>query len=112
MYKAKSERGRSLVETLAVLVVIAILILASLAGYSFVIHKYKKEKLDNRGVYCYSGCLEGRGFDECGEKGLKTAVALLDNPKQQSEMSENILALARRKAADRIVDEIDKILRK
>ena len=34
------------------------------------IHKYKQEKLDNRGVYCYSGCLEGRGFDECGEKGF------------------------------------------
>ena len=34
------------------------------------IHSYKKEKLDNRGVYCYSGCLEGRGFDECGEKGF------------------------------------------
>lgn len=34
------------------------------------IHKYKMEKLDNRGVYCYSGCLEGRGFDECGDKGF------------------------------------------
>ena len=34
------------------------------------IHKYKQEKLDNRGIYCYSGCLEGRGFDECGEKGF------------------------------------------
>lgn len=34
------------------------------------IHKYKLEKLDNRGIYCYSGCLEGRGFDECGEKGF------------------------------------------
>ena len=34
------------------------------------IHTYKKEKLDNRGMYCYSGCLEGRGFDECGEKGF------------------------------------------
>ena len=34
------------------------------------IHTYKQEKLDNRGVYCYSGCLEGRGFDECGEKGF------------------------------------------
>lgn len=33
------------------------------------IHSYKKEKLDGRGEYCYSGCLEGRGFDECGEKG-------------------------------------------
>ena len=34
------------------------------------IHTYKLEKLDNRGIYCYSGCLEGRGFDECGEKGF------------------------------------------
>ena len=34
------------------------------------IHKYKIEKLDRRGKYCYSGCLEGRGFDECGEKGF------------------------------------------
>ena len=34
------------------------------------IHKYKQQKLDNRGIYCYSGCLEGRGFDECGEKGF------------------------------------------
>lgn len=34
------------------------------------IHTYKQDKLDNRGVYCYSGCLEGRGFDECGEKGF------------------------------------------
>lgn len=34
------------------------------------IHSYKKEVLDGRGVYCYSGCPEGRGFDECGEKGV------------------------------------------
>lgn len=34
------------------------------------VHRYKKERLDERGVYCYSGCLEGRGFDECGEKGF------------------------------------------
>lgn len=34
------------------------------------IHSYKKEILDSRGVYCYSGCPEGRGFDECGEKGI------------------------------------------
>jgi len=34
------------------------------------IHKYKEEKLDSRGVYCYCGCLEGRGFDECGEHGF------------------------------------------
>ena len=34
------------------------------------IHSYKKERLDDRGEYCYSGCLEGRGFDECGDKGF------------------------------------------
>lgn len=34
------------------------------------IHSYKKEPLDRRGVYCYPGCLEGRGFDECGEHGF------------------------------------------
>ncbi len=34
------------------------------------IHSYKNEKLDERGEYCYSGCLEGRGFDECGDKGF------------------------------------------
>lgn len=34
------------------------------------IHSYQKEHLDQRGIYCYSGCLEGRGFDECGQKGF------------------------------------------
>ena len=34
------------------------------------IHSYKKEILDSRGVYCYCGCPEGRGFDECGQKGI------------------------------------------
>ncbi|NTV78203.1 MAG: DNA repair exonuclease, partial [Clostridiales bacterium] len=34
------------------------------------IHSYKESSLDNRGVYCYPGCLEGRGFDECGSKGF------------------------------------------
>ncbi len=34
------------------------------------IHKYMFEQLDDRGVYCYPGCLEGRGFDETGDKGF------------------------------------------
>ena len=34
------------------------------------IHSYALERLDRRGVYCYCGCLEGRGFDECGDKGF------------------------------------------
>lgn len=38
------------------------------------LHSFRLEKLDLDGVWCYCGCLEGRGFDECGEKGF----ALLD----------------------------------
>ena len=34
------------------------------------IHYYSENKLDDRGVYAYSGCLDGRGFDETGEKGF------------------------------------------
>ncbi len=34
------------------------------------VHEYQNGHLDNRGMYCYSGCLEGRGFDECGPKGF------------------------------------------
>ena len=34
------------------------------------IHSYQSERLDQRGQWCYCGCLEGRGFDECGEKGF------------------------------------------
>lgn len=34
------------------------------------IHAPKVEKLDERGVYSYCGCLEGRGFDETGEHGF------------------------------------------
>ena len=33
-------------------------------------HFYQKGKIDSRGQYAYSGCLEGRGFDETGEKGF------------------------------------------
>ena len=34
------------------------------------IHSFRLEKLDMDGIWCYCGCLEGRGFDECGEKGF------------------------------------------
>lgn len=35
------------------------------------VHKFSDfVKLDARGTYCYPGCLEGRGFDECGEHGF------------------------------------------
>ncbi len=34
------------------------------------IHSFYKNSLDDRGIYAYSGCLIGRGFDEDGEKGF------------------------------------------
>ncbi len=34
------------------------------------IHAYSEGNIDNRGKYIYSGCLEGRGFDELGSKGF------------------------------------------
>ena len=34
------------------------------------VHSQGKKPLDERGVSVYSGCLEGRGFDETGEKGF------------------------------------------
>ena len=33
------------------------------------VHEYKEGELLPRGKYCYPGCLEGRGFDECGKHG-------------------------------------------
>ena len=33
-------------------------------------HSFTEGDLPSRGVYCYSGCIEGRGFDECGEHGF------------------------------------------
>nr|MCR5310213.1 DNA repair exonuclease [Lachnospiraceae bacterium] len=34
------------------------------------VHEYKRETLDGMSVYCYPGCLEGRGFDEAGDHGF------------------------------------------
>ena len=47
------------------------------------IHSYKKAKLDDRGEYCYCGCLEGRGFDECGQKGF--VLLTIEDKKVQSK---------------------------
>lgn len=33
------------------------------------LHEYRAAAIDSRCTACYSGCLEGRGFDECGKKG-------------------------------------------
>lgn len=34
------------------------------------VHKVKEGRLDDRGSYVYSGCLEGRGIDEAGKHGF------------------------------------------
>ncbi|MBO7345314.1 MAG: DNA repair exonuclease, partial [Clostridia bacterium] len=34
------------------------------------VHEYSQGQLDLRGKYAYAGCLEGRGFDELGDKGF------------------------------------------
>lgn len=47
------------------------------------IHSYKQEKLGERGIYCYPGCPEPRGFDECGKKGF--VVLTVENGEIQSE---------------------------
>lgn len=42
------------------------------------LHEYRTAEIDTRCTACYSGCLEGRGFDECGQKGY---VLLETTPK-------------------------------
>ncbi|MDE7212616.1 MAG: metallophosphoesterase [Lachnospiraceae bacterium] len=57
------------------------------------VHAYKKETLDARGVYCYCGCLEGRGFDECGEHGF----VLLDVDAQSGKYTHTFVPFAKRR---------------
>ena len=47
------------------------------------IHSYQQEQLDLDGRWCYCGCLEGRGFDELGEKGFVLVEA--ENGRVKSE---------------------------
>ena len=56
------------------------------------IHRRKKDRLDGRGIYCYPGCLEGRGFDECGEHGF----ALLEIDEWNRLRSHLFIPFARR----------------
>ncbi len=49
------------------------------------IHASRIEKLDRRGTWAYSGCIAGRGFDECGEKGF--LVVDIDESKKSDRVS-------------------------
>ena len=56
------------------------------------IHKYKQAELDQRGIYCYAGCLEGRGFDECGEKGF----VILDIDEETLKYTSEFISITKR----------------
>ena len=64
------------------------------------VHKYEKEKLDNRSVYVYPGCLEGRGYDEFGVKGF----VLLDINETEKEITSLFIPFAKRTVFDLQVD--------
>lgn len=57
------------------------------------IHAYKKEQLDARGAYCYPGCLEGRGFDECGDHGF----VVMDVDEDTGRYTHQFIPFAQRK---------------
>ena len=67
------------------------------------IHSYKEERLDGRGVYCYPGCLEGRGFDETGEHGF----VLLDIDKDAHRIERTFVPFAARRLYEVPVDITD-----
>lgn len=67
------------------------------------IHSYKMEKLDARGKYCYAGCLEGRGFDECGEHGF----VVLDIDENTGKYTHEFIQFAKRKLYTVNVDVTD-----
>lgn len=64
------------------------------------IHSFKKIRFDGRGVYCYPGCLEGRGFDEPGEHGF----VLLEIDESTGKVNRNFVPFASRELH---VEEID-----
>lgn len=57
------------------------------------VHAYTRERLDARGIWCYSGCLEGRGFDECGEHGF----VVLDIDEERKTITDTFVPFAQRK---------------
>ena len=64
-------------------------------------HEYSCEKLDRRGVYCYSGCPEGRGFDEVSEKGYVVVET------DEKTLSHRFVASSKRKILEVFADLSD-----
>lgn len=57
------------------------------------VHAVSRGSLDGRGSWCYPGCLEGRGFDECGEHGF----VLLDISEESHEIQMSFVPMAERR---------------
>ncbi len=64
------------------------------------IHSYRREELDNRGIYCYSGCLEARGYDEAGVHGF----VLLDIDTASGRIESRLVPFAKRELYELDVD--------
>ncbi len=57
------------------------------------VHEYKRVQLDGGCVYSYSGCLEGRGFDETGDHGF----VLIDIDEETGAVADTFVPFAKRK---------------
>lgn len=64
------------------------------------IHAGREGRLDERGIYCYPGCLEGRGFDEPGRHGF----VLLEIDEKTHAMKRSFIPFARRTVHSLTVD--------
>lgn len=64
------------------------------------VHEHKSAMLDGRCKYCYSGCLEGRGFDETGEHGF----VLLDIDEDTERVTDTFIPFAQRRLWDVYAD--------
>ncbi len=64
------------------------------------VHTYAKESIDSRGTYFFPGCLEGRGFDECGERGF----ILLEIDEEQGTYTADFVPFAKRRLYNVTVD--------
>ncbi len=67
------------------------------------VHEHREGALDARGRWCYAGCLEGRGFDECGEHGFM----LLDIDEETGKYSAQWVHFAKRRLYEISVDVSD-----
>lgn len=68
------------------------------------IHSFAEGELDRRGIYCYPGCLEGRGFDECGEHGFVLLDIDTEKLGQQDACRREFIPYAKRRLYEVAVD--------